>query len=85
MYLSTPDNLHVRNHLAVREVLRARPELREEYGRIKAELARDVSITIDRYVAGKSAVLQRVLALTDLTAGERAQILRLDSPDDPEV
>lgn len=85
MYLSTPDNLHVRNHLAVREVLRARPELREEYGRIKAELARDVSITIDRYVAGKSAVLQRVLALTDLTAGERAQILRLNSPDDPEV
>lgn len=28
VYLSTPDNLHVRNHLAVRDVLRKRPFIR---------------------------------------------------------
>jgi hypothetical protein len=34
---------------------------------------------IDRYLAGKSAVLQDILALSDLTADEKARILRLNT------
>lgn len=80
VYLSTPDNLHVRNHLAVRAVLGARPDLRDEYGEVKLALAADPGIDIDRYLAGKSAVLQTILAAADLSAAERQEILRLNDP-----
>ncbi|MDX5399484.1 MAG: GrpB family protein, partial [Actinomycetes bacterium] len=32
VYVCAAGTLHVRNHLAVREILRARPDLRDEYG-----------------------------------------------------
>ena len=70
----------MRNHLAVRDVLRARPDLRDEYAAVKLTLAADPRMDIDTYVAQKSAVLQRVLAESDLTAEERFQIRRLNDP-----
>lgn len=36
---------------------------------------------IDRYVAGESAVLQEVLAVSDLTAEEKQRIRELNRPD----
>lgn len=62
VYLSIRDNLHIKNHLAVRDILRARPDLRDEYAAVKQSLAADPDIDIDTYVARKSAVLQRILA-----------------------
>jgi GrpB-like predicted nucleotidyltransferase (UPF0157 family) len=72
--------LHVRNHLAVREVLRRRPDLRDAYADVTLALAADPGTDVDTYVAGKSEVLQRVLAVSDLTDAERAEILRLNDP-----
>jgi GrpB-like predicted nucleotidyltransferase (UPF0157 family) len=80
VYVCRRGTLNVRNHLAVRDVLRTRPDLREEYGAVKLELAADEAMDIDTYIAGKSAVLQKVLAVSDLTAEERLQILRLNDP-----
>ncbi|MBM3664157.1 MAG: GrpB family protein, partial [Actinobacteria bacterium] len=54
-------SLALRNHLAVRDVLRSDPELRRRYGELKLDLAsRDIADS-DAYVAAKSPVLQEVL------------------------
>lgn len=80
VYVCRAGTLNVRNHLAVRDVLRAREDLRDEYGAVKVALAAEPDIDIDTYIARKSAVLQKVLAASDLTADERLQILRLNDP-----
>lgn len=82
VYLGTRDNLHIRNHLAVRDTLRARADLRDEYGAVKLALAVDPQMDIDTYIARKSAVLQKVLAESDLSVQERLAILALNGPDE---
>ncbi len=78
VYLCVAGTLHVRNHLAVRNALRARPDLRERYGAVKLQLASRPDMTIRRYLAGKSAVLQDILAVSDLTAEEKQMIFELN-------
>lgn len=80
VYVCRRGTLSVRNHLAVRAVLRSQPELRDEYGAVKMALASDPDMDIETYVARKSAVLQKILAVSDLTTAERRQILRLNDP-----
>jgi GrpB-like predicted nucleotidyltransferase (UPF0157 family) len=65
--------LNVRNHLAVREVLRRRDDLRDEYAAVKNALAADPDMDISRYISGKSDVLQRVLAASSLVTDEERQ------------
>jgi GrpB-like predicted nucleotidyltransferase (UPF0157 family) len=79
VYVCVAGTLHVRNHLAVRDILRARPDLRDRYGAVKRELAADAAMDIDRYLAGKSAILQEVLALSDLSESEKMAILQLNT------
>jgi GrpB-like predicted nucleotidyltransferase (UPF0157 family) len=81
VYVCERGTLHVRNHLAVREVLRRDAALRDEYSRVKLELAADPAMDIDTYIARKSGVLQEVLARSDLTPEECREILRLNDPD----
>lgn len=80
VYVCRAGTLNVRNHLAVRDVLRQRADLRDEYAAVKLALAADPEMEIGTYIARKSAVLQKVLAESDLTADERLQILRLNDP-----
>ena len=80
VYVCAAGSLNVRNHLAVRDVLRRRDDLRDEYGAVKMALAADPEMDIDRYIAAKSEVLQKVLAASDLTEDERRQIWRLNDP-----
>lgn len=81
VYVCQRGTLSVRNHLAVRDVLRRDSDLRDEYGSVKLALAADPAMDIDTYIARKSAVLQKVLARSDLTSEERQQILRLNDPE----
>ncbi|MGB6006323.1 MAG: GrpB family protein, partial [Ornithinimicrobium sp.] len=69
------------NHLAARDILRDRSDLREEYAAVKLALAADPVMDIDTYIARKSAVLQRVLVESGLSQNERLQILRANDPD----
>ncbi|WP_157984045.1 GrpB family protein [Nesterenkonia muleiensis] len=78
MYVCVEGSLHLRNHLAVRDVLRRRSDLRDRYGAVKFELSRVPSIGMDAYLAGKSVVLQEVLEYSDLTKNERASIRGLN-------
>lgn len=80
VYVCAAGTLNVRNHLAVRDVLRRRDDLRDEYAAVKLALVADPTMDIETYIAGKSDVLQKVLALADLTADERRQILSLNDP-----
>ena len=80
VYVCTAGSLSVRNHLAVRDILRRRDDLRDEYARVKFNLASDPTIDIDTYLARKSAVLQKVLGESDLSDDERRQILQLNQP-----
>jgi GrpB-like predicted nucleotidyltransferase (UPF0157 family) len=79
VYVCVEGTLHLRNHLAVREVLRQRADLRERYGAVKLALSRDPEIDIITYIAAKSDVLQDVLASSDLSDNEKALILSLNT------
>jgi len=80
VYVCRAGTLNVRNHVAVRDVLRRRADLRDEYAAVKLGLASEPDMDINTYIARKSAVLQKVLAESDLTADECLQILRLNDP-----
>ena len=79
VYVCVAGTANVRNHLAVRDVLRSRDDLREAYAAVKRALAADPAMDIDTYLAGKSAVLQQVLeASGELTQAELDAIRRLN-------
>lgn len=80
VYVCVDGTLNVRNHLAARDVLRARPDLRDEYAAVKLALATDPAMDIGTYIARKSPVLQKVLAASALTDEDRLAILRLNDP-----
>ncbi|GAA5085355.1 GrpB family protein [Microbacterium yannicii] len=82
VYVCVEGTLHLRNHLAMRAILRERQDLRDRYGAVKTELARDPAMDIERYIALKSPVLQEVLALSDLTDAEMRAILTLNTSAD---
>ncbi|MBW9121653.1 GrpB family protein [Microbacterium trichothecenolyticum] len=79
VYVCVEGTLHLRNHLAVRAILRERADLRDRYGAVKTEIARDPGMSIETYLALKSPVLQEVLALSDLTEAEKLSILALNT------
>lgn len=82
VYVCTAGSLNVRNHLAVRDVLRERADLRADYAAVKRSLVDgDPDLDVATYTARKSEVLQRVLAASDLTHAELHAIWRLNDPD----
>ena len=82
VYVCTAGTTHVRNHLAVRDVLRGRQDLRDAYASVKLALAADPEMDIDTYLAGKSEVLQQVLAASGgFSDAELRAIRRLNDVD----
>ena len=72
-YVIVDGCLSLRNHLALREVLRSDPDLRDEYSSVKRRLAAATD-DIDVYVDGKSDVVRRVLARAGLAVAELDEI-----------
>ena len=82
VYVCESGTTNVRNHLAVREVLRTRDDLRDAYSDVKLALAADPEMDIDTYLAGKSEVVQQVLAASgEFSDDELAAIRRLNDAD----
>ncbi|MFE6994339.1 GrpB family protein [Microbacterium sp. NPDC057659] len=79
VYLCVEGTLQVRAHVAVRDALRADVSLRDRYTAVKTALAADASMDIDRYIAGKSDVLQEVLAASALTDEEKRRLYALNT------
>ncbi|MFL6182730.1 MAG: GrpB family protein [Actinomycetes bacterium] len=78
VYVTVQGSVSLRNHLAVRDVLRRRPDLRDMYADAKRRAA-DVAADLDDYTKRKSDVLQEILRVGGLSAEERAAILSLNS------
>jgi GrpB-like predicted nucleotidyltransferase (UPF0157 family) len=72
-YVVVAGSLALRNHLAVRDLLRRDVVLREEYGAVKRRVGATAADS-DAYVAGKNAAVQRLLAVAGLDEAERATI-----------
>ena len=86
VYVGVEGSLAVRNQLAVRDVLRRDPVLRERYGRLKRSLAARDLASMDEYVAAKTPLLQEILrASGEFTEDELqaiAAVNRLPHGDD---
>jgi GrpB-like predicted nucleotidyltransferase (UPF0157 family) len=78
-YVVVDGCLSLRNHLAVRDVLRADAALRDEYAAVKREAAARAA-NIDDYVQAKTPMVQKILAAAGLTAAERASIAANQAP-----
>lgn len=61
IYVCVDGSVALWNHISLRDTLRKNEGLREEYARVKMELASRPGITIDEYIEGKSAVIQKIL------------------------
>ncbi|MEJ7707647.1 MAG: GrpB family protein [Nocardioidaceae bacterium] len=72
-YVVVEGSLSLRNHLAVRDILRMNADLREQYAAAKRQVSA-VATNIDEYGRGKNAMVQQILAATELTEAERASI-----------
>ncbi len=72
-YVVVEGSLALRNHLGVRDALRADHALRDEYATVKQQLAASI-VDRDLYVEGKSALLRKVLERVGLAEDERAAI-----------
>jgi GrpB-like predicted nucleotidyltransferase (UPF0157 family) len=72
-YIVVDGSLALRNHLSVRDTLRADPRLRDEYGQIKRRVGATAD-EIDEYVAGKNATIQQILAAAGFSENELVSI-----------
>ncbi len=70
LYVCTQGSLPLRNHLALRDHLRAHPEAAHAYGELKRALAEAHPNDIDAYVAGKSDFVLAILRASDFTLEE---------------
>lgn len=61
LYACPQGSLGLRNHLAVRDHLRAHPESMRDYGELKRLLAREHPDDVDAYCEGKSEFLLNIL------------------------
>lgn len=83
-YVVVAGSLSLRNHLAVRDILRADPDLREQYAAVKKR-AGATAANIDEYGRAKNAMVQKILAAAGLTDAERASIDANQVPSHDEV
>ncbi|GAA3455659.1 GrpB family protein [Dactylosporangium matsuzakiense] len=77
-------SLSLRNHLAVRNVLRADTDLRDEYAAVRRRVGA-AAANLDKYGRGKSAMIQKILEVAGLTEAERASIDANHVPSHDEV
>lgn len=83
-YVIVAGSLSLRNHLAVRDTLRADSELRDRYAAVKRR-AGATAANIDDYGHEKNAMVQQILAAAGLTDAERASIDANQVPSHEEV
>ncbi len=83
-YVVAQGSLSLRNHLAVRDILRADTGLREQYAAVKRR-AGAMAANIDEYGRGKNAMVQKILTAAGLTGAQRASIDANQVPSHDEV
>jgi GrpB-like predicted nucleotidyltransferase (UPF0157 family) len=74
LYASHRGSVSLKNHLGLRDYLRANPDAAREYGALKQSLAAQFPDDIDRYIAGKTPFVLDVLRRVGLNEAELAEI-----------
>jgi GrpB-like predicted nucleotidyltransferase (UPF0157 family) len=83
-YVIVEGSLSLRNHLAVRRILRADSALRDQYADVKRRVGATAA-NIDEYGRGKNAMVQLILKTAGLSDAERAAINASQVPSHDEV
>lgn len=76
--------MSLRNHLRLRDTLRASSELRNRYSAVKLRVGA-IDGNLDEYGQGKNAGIQEILAAAGLTKDERKVIDSAQVPSHEEV
>ena len=79
LYASYRGSLSLRNHLGLRDYLRAHPEAAQQYGELKKQLAKRFPDDIDNYIAGKTDFVLGILAQLGLNDEELWTIRDINS------
>ncbi|WNJ20224.1 GrpB family protein [Pontibacter sp. G13] len=74
LYACMENSLGLRNHLLLRDYLRAHPDEAEAYGALKRQLALKFPGDMDRYIAGKTQFITDILAKQGVSTHSLAQI-----------
>ena len=83
LYASHRGSLSLRNHLGLRDYLRAHPEVALAYGELKTALASRFPEDIDSYIAGKTDFILNILQQIGLSDDEIAAIKRINQAENP--
>ena len=74
LYVCPASSLALRNHLAVRNALRANRDLAERYAELKRDLAQRFAADRDRYMTGKTEFLMAILERNQFSPSELEEI-----------
>ena len=75
LYVCLEGSLGLRNHLALRDYLRAHPSAVKEYSNLKKQLAQQYPNNIDCYVEGKRSFIAAILKRCSFTPCELLNVL----------
>lgn len=78
LYVSYPDAVSTRNQLTLRNHLRTHDEDRDQYGKLKQELAHRYPHDIDSYVSGKTDFILSILKQYEFNASELEEIIKIN-------
>lgn len=81
LYASPRGSLSLKNHLGLRDYLRAHPEAVREYSDLKQSLAGRFPDDMDRYIAGKTEFIVGILRKVGLTDKELALVSGINRPE----
>jgi GrpB-like predicted nucleotidyltransferase (UPF0157 family) len=76
LYVCVAGTSNVRNHFALRDALRADPQLAREYCELKRALAARFPNDIDSYIAGKSAFIMKILEASGVMSRDELDAIR---------
>jgi GrpB-like predicted nucleotidyltransferase (UPF0157 family) len=83
-YVIVSGSLALKNHLGLRNTLRANTQLRDRYGAVKKRVGATAG-SPEEYGQGKTAVIQEILAAAGLSDHERGVIAAAKVPSSAEV
>jgi GrpB-like predicted nucleotidyltransferase (UPF0157 family) len=78
LYASHRGSLSLKNHLGLRDYLRANPDVAVAYGDLKASLASRFPDDIDSYIAGKTGFILNILQQIGLSDEELTELKRIN-------
>ena len=81
LYVCIEGCLALRNHLSLRDHLRAHPAAAAEYAALKRSLAQRHPHDIDAYVEGKTPFILGVLASSGFDPEEQTEVVRVNQAD----